>query len=41
MQYKNADFWELTVELASQPTDPVNYYYQLKMEDGSIVHEWK
>jgi len=40
MQYKNADFWELTVELASQPADPVEYYYQLKMEDGSIVHEW-
>ena len=40
MQYKNPDFWELTVELASQPSDPVEYYYQLKMEDGSIVHEW-
>ena len=40
MQYKNPDFWELTVELASQPADPVEYYYQLRMEDGSIVHEW-
>jgi len=40
MKYKNQDFWELTIELSSQPSDPVEYYYQLKMEDGSIVHEW-
>ena len=40
MKYKNQDFWEIIVELASLPPDPVMYYYQLKMEDGSIVHEW-
>jgi 4-alpha-glucanotransferase len=40
MKYKNQDFWEVIVELASLPPDPVMYYYQLKMEDGSIVHEW-
>jgi len=40
MQYKNQDFWEITIELASLPADPVEYYYQLKMEDGSLVHEW-
>ncbi len=40
MKYKNQDFWEIIVELASLPPDPVTYYYQLKMEDGSIVHEW-
>jgi 4-alpha-glucanotransferase len=40
MKYKNHDFWEVTVELASLPVDPVQYYYQLKIEDGSIVHEW-
>jgi 4-alpha-glucanotransferase len=40
MQYMNRDFWEFTVELASMPSEPVQYYYQLKMEDGSIVHEW-
>ena len=40
MQYKNADFWEMTIELASQPVDPVQYFYQLKMEDGSMVQEW-
>src|ERR1700676_4220217 len=40
MKYKNHDFWEITMELASLPVDPVQYYYQLKMEDGNIVHEW-
>src|SRR5579864_6452009 len=40
MQYKNQDFWELTIDLASMPTDPVQYGYELKLEDGSIVHEW-
>jgi 4-alpha-glucanotransferase len=40
MRYKNPDFWEITIELASMPADPVQYYYQLKTEDGSIVHEW-
>ena len=40
MKYKNQDFWEIIVEFASLPPDPVMYYYQLKMEDGSIVHEW-
>ncbi|HTB26933.1 MAG TPA: 4-alpha-glucanotransferase, partial [Puia sp.] len=40
MKYKNQDFWEIIVELASLPSEPVQYYYQLKMEDGSIVHEW-
>ena len=40
MKYKNQDFWELSIDLDSQPADPVEYYYQLKMEDGSIVHEW-
>jgi 4-alpha-glucanotransferase len=40
MQYKNPDFWEITVDLASMPVDPVSYYYQLRMEDGSVVHEW-
>ncbi|MDP9042086.1 MAG: CBM20 domain-containing protein, partial [Bacteroidota bacterium] len=40
MKYKNNDFWEITIELASLPPDPVQYDYQVKMEDGSIVHEW-
>jgi 4-alpha-glucanotransferase len=40
MQYKNADFWELSIEPAALSADPVRYYYQLQMEDGSIVHEW-
>ncbi len=40
MSYKNQDFWELTVELASLPVDPVQYYYQLRTEDGNIIHEW-
>jgi 4-alpha-glucanotransferase len=40
MKYKNQDFWEIIVELTSLPSEPVQYYYQLKMEDGSIVHEW-
>jgi 4-alpha-glucanotransferase len=40
MQYKNQDFWEITVELASLPVNPVEYYYQLRMDDGSIVYEW-
>jgi 4-alpha-glucanotransferase len=40
MHYKNQDFWEITVDLASMPVDPVQYYYQIRMEDGSIVHEW-
>jgi 4-alpha-glucanotransferase len=39
MTYKHSDFWEITVELASLPADLVSYYYQLKLEDGSIVHE--
>src|ERR1700730_4784081 len=40
MHYKNQDFWEITVDLASMPVDPVQYYYQIRMEDGSVVHEW-
>src|SRR4029077_2991185 len=40
MFYKNPDFWEITVELASLPANPITYYYQLRLEDGSIVHEW-
>jgi 4-alpha-glucanotransferase len=40
MKYKNQDFWEIIVELASLPSEPISYYYQLKMEDGNIVHEW-
>ena len=40
MKYKNPDFWEITIELAGMPVDPVQYFYQLKMEDGSMVLEW-
>ena len=40
MFYKNQDYWEITLELASVPADPVQYYYQLRMEDGSMVYEW-
>jgi 4-alpha-glucanotransferase len=40
MQYKNSDFWETTIELAGLPSEPVRYYYQLGMEDGSVVFEW-
>jgi len=40
MVYKNQDYWEITIELAGMPPDPVQYYYQLRTEDGSIVHEW-
>ncbi len=40
MKYKNTDFWEITIELAGLPVDPVQYFYQLKMEDGSMVLEW-
>ena len=40
MKYKNADFWETTIELASLPVDPIQYFYELKMEDGSMVLEW-
>ena len=40
MKYKNQDFWEIEVELASSPSDPIHYYYQLTTEDGNIIHEW-
>jgi 4-alpha-glucanotransferase len=40
MQYKNQDFWEISIELASLPPEPIAYYYQLRMEDGSMVLEW-
>jgi len=40
MKYKSPDFWEITIELSGVPVDPVQYYYQLKMEDGSMVLEW-
>jgi 4-alpha-glucanotransferase len=40
MKYKNQDFWELTINLASLPVDPVQYHYQVKMQDGSLVDEW-
>ena len=37
MKYKSADFWEIIIELPGLPVDPIQYYYQLKMEDGSMV----
>jgi 4-alpha-glucanotransferase len=40
MNYKNTDFWEIEVELASLPAHPIHYYYQLKTEDGNIIYEW-
>ncbi len=40
MRYLNTDFWELTIDLASMPSGQIEYYYLLKMEDGSVVHEW-
>jgi len=40
MKYKNQDFWELTIDLASLPAQPVQYHYQVRMEDGSLVDEW-
>ena len=40
MNYKGPDFWEIEVELASLPSHPIHYYYQLKTEDGNIIHEW-
>lgn len=40
MQYKNPDFWEVVIDLASLPSDPIQYYYQLRTEDGSEVYEW-
>jgi len=40
MNYKSPDFWEIEVELASLPSHPIHYYYQLKTEDENIIHEW-
>ena len=40
MKYVNPEFWELSVDLAGMPDEPLNYYYQIAMDDGSTVYEW-
>jgi 4-alpha-glucanotransferase len=40
MTYKNQDFWEITIDLMNVPPEFIQYHYQVKMEDGSLVDEW-
>jgi 4-alpha-glucanotransferase len=40
MKYKNPEFWELTVEMAGLPVNPIQYHYQVMLEDGILVDEW-
>ncbi|HVY76479.1 MAG TPA: 4-alpha-glucanotransferase [Puia sp.] len=40
LNFMNAEFWQLSVDLLNAPQTPVRYHYHLRMEDGSVITEW-
>jgi 4-alpha-glucanotransferase len=40
MSYKNQDFWETTIDLINPATESLQYHYQVRLGDGTVVDEW-
>jgi 4-alpha-glucanotransferase len=40
LQYMNAEFWQLSVDLLNRPHAAIRYQYALKTADGTLINEW-